>query len=132
MQQGELAPQFQESMQLIDRLNQRLVRVEDLAGRVNINEFDFLAETTEQLTQQIDQSSSAIALFDIRMIQLEAGMKQNDYWSEKINQMNQDMAVLEHRMGHLERVLAKFNLVPRFIEEDSHNIINHETILMQA
>jgi ABC-type transporter Mla subunit MlaD len=133
-QKAKLEPQLQESMQLLDRLQQRLVRVEDLAGRVNIHEIDILVETTEQLTQRVDQSSSTIAHLDTRMIQLEAGLKQNDSLAEKINQMQQSMAVLEHRMGHVEKLLARFSIVPKLVEENRHGIVSlkHQIALNQT
>jgi hypothetical protein len=134
VKKAELEHQFQESMQLIDRLNQRLVRVEDLAGRVNISEIDMLTETTEQLTQQVDQSSSTIAQLTTRMIQLEAGLKQNDSLNEKVNQIQQSMAVLEHRMGHLEKLLARFSVVPKLVEANRHGIVSlqHQLSLSKA
>lgn len=123
---GELK-QLQECARILDHLNQRLVRVEDLAGRVNVNEMDILAETTEQLTQHIDQSNSAIALLDIRMFQLEAGIKQTDFFVEKLNQVHESMAVLEHRMSHLEKLLSRFEKIPEFIEEKFIEGNRHET-----
>lgn len=123
-QKGELEHQLHESMQLINGMNQRLIRVEDIAGRVNINEIDLLADTIEQLTHQIAQSNSAIDHLDNQMIQLKVGLKQNDSLSEKLNQIDQTTAVLEHRMGYLEKLLTRFSVVPKLVEANRHSIVS--------
>jgi DNA repair exonuclease SbcCD ATPase subunit len=122
IKQSELHRQFQKSTQQIEPLNQRLIRVEDLAGRVDVYEIDTLIETTEQLSQQVDQSSSAIARIDLRMVRLEAEMEQYDSLRDEIHQIQQSMAVLEHRMGHLEKLLSRFSVVPKLVEENRHGI----------
>lgn len=127
-QRGHLEHRLQESMQVIDCLNQRLAKIEDLADQVHPDEIGLLMQTTEQLTQQIEQSNNAIVLFSTRMVQLETATQQDDVLIDKMNHLHQRMAVVEQRMQHLENLVARFSIVPKLVIENRHgiNALHHQ------
>lgn len=128
--EADVAQQLRESMLVIDRLSQRLIRVEDLAGRVNVFEIDGLMQQQEQLTQRLDHSHDAIALFDLRLMQLESQLRPQQALNEQVTQMQQNLTVLDHRVNRLEKLLARLSLMPKLVEENRQAIaaLHHQLI----
>ncbi|MDX2229858.1 MAG: hypothetical protein NW220_09485 [Leptolyngbyaceae cyanobacterium bins.349] len=118
-----LERQLREAMQLIDRLSQRLIRVEDLAGRVNVFEVDGLIEQNQQFAQRLHQSNDAIALFDLRLMQLESQLHPHHSLSEKVIQLQQSMTLLDQRVDRLENSLARFGVLSKVVEGNRAAIV---------
>lgn len=111
--EDEVARQLRDTMQYIDRLSQRLIRVEDLAGRVNVYEIDGLSEQNEQFNQRLSESNDAIALVDLRLLQLESQLHQQDALGDRMIQLLEHMAILRHRVDRLEKWLTQLMVIPQ-------------------
>lgn len=111
-QQPRFQQQLQESLELLDRLNERLDQVEAQAA----------VEPLPPYQESDERAGGAIARSDTQIVQLAAQMQQNDSCREEMERIHQNLAQLEQRMENIEKLLAMFRVVPQLIAENRQGI----------
>lgn len=111
---------FEKKMQtfyeLISALENRLMQVEQQIQRLDMDTIEASLQQHNSLAAQAELFSPMLAALDDRLTRLENVNWQEEAVVEGLDQANQATRLLEARIDHLEKLLARFSVIPKMVE----------------
>ncbi|GAB4365171.1 MAG: hypothetical protein Kow00121_01520 [Elainellaceae cyanobacterium] len=125
---GNLEQYTQNSNQVITALEERLMQVENQIQRVDIpaieTSFQKGIDLEQYLEQRTGESNELIAGLGQRLTSVENVSEQVNVLVENLDQAHQTIEILESRIDHLEKLLARFSVVPKLVEGNYRAIVS--------
>ena len=123
--QHNVEQQMQASNQNVAGLADRLMQVEQQMQRVDAIESTLQKNCDLEERAEIDRSNRLnITSLDERLTDLERGTQRMDSLGEELQQANETVRMLEARISHLEKLLARFSVMPKLVEGNYRAIVS--------